>query len=167
MGKTYRCSTCLKEFSRSDSLRRHLNSGICQQEMEENDDVSEQDDDIEEDDVTDESDVDLSVEKEHGQKTEPWDTLMNQVYDSMQDTFNERVDNILQHNKDIQLRDAENAAYVNLKPEYRRSLINNYQNLLKLVSHMKLDAIHKKYYKRQKLYVKTKTSTIWNRYNMQ
>ena len=31
MGGSYQCHTCFREFSRSDSNRRHLESGICKQ----------------------------------------------------------------------------------------------------------------------------------------
>ena len=40
MGGSYQCHTCLREFSRSDRLRRHLESGICKQNEQSEDDPS-------------------------------------------------------------------------------------------------------------------------------
>ena len=37
----YQCQTCLREFARSDSLRRHLARDICKQEDEENESAEE------------------------------------------------------------------------------------------------------------------------------
>ena len=40
MGGSYQCHTCLSEFSRSDSLRRHLESSIYKQNEQSEDDPS-------------------------------------------------------------------------------------------------------------------------------
>ena len=40
MDGSYQCHTCLREFSRSNSLRRHLESGICKQNEQSEDDPS-------------------------------------------------------------------------------------------------------------------------------
>ena len=59
MGGSSECHTCLHEFSRSDSLRRHLESGICKQiEQSEDDpsDDSESQQDDEDDNSTNEED---------------------------------------------------------------------------------------------------------------
>ena len=47
MGGSYQCHICLREFSRSDSFRRHLESDICKQREDDPSDNSEsqQDDD--------------------------------------------------------------------------------------------------------------------------
>ena len=40
MGGSCQCHTCLCEFSRFDSLRRHLESGICKQNEQSEDEPS-------------------------------------------------------------------------------------------------------------------------------
>ena len=56
MGGSYQCHTCLREFSRSDSLRRHLESGICKQSEDDPSDDSESQQDVEDDNSTNEED---------------------------------------------------------------------------------------------------------------
>ena len=59
MGGSYQCHTCLREFSRSDSLRRHLESDICKQKEQSEDDPSgdsESQKDDEDDNCTNEED---------------------------------------------------------------------------------------------------------------
>ena len=47
MGR-YQCQNCLREFVRSDSLRRHLARDICKQEDAENESAEEPQDETEE-----------------------------------------------------------------------------------------------------------------------
>ena len=78
MGRSYQCHTCLREFSRSDSLRRHLESGICKQNEQSEDDPS----DDSESKQSDEDDNSTNEEDEIPQSQsefDPWNKLLNQA----------------------------------------------------------------------------------------
>ena len=94
MGGSYQCLTCLREFSRSNSLRRHLESSICKQNEQSEDDPSydSESQDDEDDNSTNEEDELLQSQSEF----DPWNKLLNQAYDSLQDTFNEKCESYLE-----------------------------------------------------------------------
>ena len=76
------------EFSRSDRLRRQLESGICKQNEQSEDDPS----DDSESQQDDEDDISTNEEDEIPQSQsefDPLDKLLKQAYDSLQDTFDE------------------------------------------------------------------------------
>ena len=62
MGGSYQYHTCLREFSRSDSLRRHLESDICKQNEQSEDDSS--------DDSESQQDVNSSNEEDEIPKSQ-------------------------------------------------------------------------------------------------
>ena len=93
MDRSYQCHTCLRPFSRSDSLRRHLESGICKQneDHEENQTPSEKSESQQDEDDSSSSEEDeLPQSQTEMTKSAPWDRLMETVYDTfIQDTFDE------------------------------------------------------------------------------
>ena len=56
MGGSYQCHTCLREFSSSESLRGHLERGICKQSEDDPSDDSESQQDDEDDNSSNEDD---------------------------------------------------------------------------------------------------------------
>ena len=89
MGGSYQCHTCFREFSRSDSLRRHLESGICKQNEQSEDSPS---DDFESQ-QDDEDDNSTNKEEELPQRSQsefdPWNKRLHQPHDSLQDIFDD------------------------------------------------------------------------------
>ena len=83
MGGSYQYHVCLREFSRSDSLRRHSESGICKQNEQSEDDPSddsESQQDNEDDNSTNEEDELPQSQSE----SSLWSKLLQQAYDSLQ-----------------------------------------------------------------------------------
>ena len=90
MGGSYQCHICLPEFSRSDSLSRHLESGICKQNEQSEDDPSDDSksqQDNEDDNPTNEEEELLQRQSE----LDPWIKLIQLSYDSLQDTFDDTL----------------------------------------------------------------------------
>ena len=96
------------KFSRSDSFRRHLESGICKQneddeqsEDEPSENSESQDD---HDDISSSEEDELQKSQSEIRKSTPCDTVIQQAYDSLQDTFDEIGETYLeQQEKDIWL----------------------------------------------------------------
>ena len=131
MGGSYRCHTCLREFSRSDSLRRHLESGICKQNEQSEDDPiddSESQQDDEEDNSTNEKDELPQSQSE----SSPRSKLLQQAYDSLQYTFNETCETYLKQNPGMEIEEAERKTFDELKSNYRRALITNYHDRVQM-----------------------------------
>ena len=131
MGGSYQCHTCLREFSRSDSLRRHLESGICKQNEQSEDDPSddsESQQDNEDDNSTNEEDEIPQSQSEF----DPWNKLLNQAYVSLQDTFDETCETYLEQNPGMEIAEAERKTFDELKSNYRQALISNYHDLVQL-----------------------------------
>ena len=132
MGGSYQCHTCLREFSRSDSLRRHLESGICKQNEQSEDDPSddsESQQDDEDDNSTNEED---GLPQSQSSETSPWSKLLQQAYGSLQDTFDETCETYLEQNPGMEIAEAERKAFDELKSNYRQALISNYHGLVKM-----------------------------------
>ena len=90
MGGSYQCHICLREFSRSDSLRRHLESGICKQNEHSEDDPS--DDSKSQQDNEDDNSTNEEEELPQRQsELDPWNKLLQLSYDSLQDTFDDTL----------------------------------------------------------------------------
>ena len=138
MGGSYQCHTCLREFSRSDSLRRHLESGICKQNEQSKDDPS----DDSESQQGDEDDNSSNEEDEilHSQSEfDLWNKLLQQAYYSLQRTFDETCE----QNPGMEIAEAERKTFDELKSDYRQALISNYHDLVQLGNILKKDPIHK------------------------
>ena len=82
MGGSYQCHSCLREFSRSDSLRRHLESAICKQNEQSEDDTSDDSESRQDDNSTNEEDELPQSQSEF----DPWNKLLQLFYDNLQDT---------------------------------------------------------------------------------
>ena len=131
MGGSYQCHTCLREFSRSDSLRRYLESGICKQNAQSKDDPSddsESQQDDEDDNSTNEEDELLQSQYE----SSPWSKLLQQAYDSLHDTFDETCETYLEQNPGMEIAEAERKTFDELKSNYRQALISNYHGLVRM-----------------------------------
>ena len=172
MGR-YQCPKCYREFSRSDSLRRHTSSGVCKEDStnmtdsEESMDSSSShdqppfvkgedvfgkydEDDLEwteeesDDDDDGDADEDSLQKKRKSLKIKIWDRLVQNVMDNMQDTFRDTVDETLGDNTDMDIKEAEEEAYEELKPQYISKVIDNYKLLVGLSSALKKDSMHHK-----------------------
>ena len=133
MGGSYQCHTCLREFSRSDSLRRHLGSGICKQneDDEQNEEAPSENSESQEDDddrfSSEEDEIPQSQSKMT--KSEPWDRIMETVYDILQDTFDDTCETYLEQNQGMEITEADQKAFDELKSNYRQALISQYHDL--------------------------------------
>ena len=103
MGGSYQYHTCLHEFSRSDSLRRHLESGICKQNEQSEDDPSDDSESQQDDNSTNEEE-ELPQSQS---KFDPWNKLLQLPYDSLQDTFDETCETYLEQNPGMEIAEAE------------------------------------------------------------
>ena len=170
----HQCQKCERQFARSDSLRRHLTSGICSEDMEsetmsENEEstMSEESDaetsrshhkeDIfgkyEDKDygIHDDSDTDYTDEDDADQhysrkksKFDPWTFFVDGAHSILQDTFNECVQHIIEKNQDMNTDKAEEVTFDKLEPRYRAEAIGQYKAFLKFSEAMKKDPLHKK-----------------------
>ena len=103
MGESYQCHTCLRKFSRSDSLRSHLESGICKQNEQSEDDPSD-DSESQQDDKDDNSTNEEDEIPQSQSEFDPWNKLLQQAYDKLQDTFDETCETYLEQNPDRNCR---------------------------------------------------------------
>ena len=170
----HQCPKCERQFARSDSLRRHLTSGICSEDMEsetmsENEESamseesdaetsrSHQKEDIfgkytdKDYGIHDDSDTDCTDEDDEDQhysrkksKFDPWTFFVNGAHSILQDTFNEGVQHIIEKNPDMNTDEAEEVTFDKLEPRYRAEAIGQYKAFLKFSKAMKKDALHKK-----------------------
>ena len=152
MGQHHR-PKCERQFARSDSLRRHLTSSICSEDMEletrsENEDSTMSDEsdagtssrhqkeDIfgkyEDKDygIHDDSDTDYTDEDDEDQhysrkksKFDPWQVFVGGAHRYLQDTFNEGVQYTIKKHLDIDTDEAEEVAFGKLEPRYRAEVI--------------------------------------------
>ena len=96
MGGSYEYHTCLREFSRSDNLRRHLENVICKQNEQSEDDPSD-DSESQQDDEDDNSSNEEDETPQSQSESSPWNTILQQSYDSLQDTFDETCETYLEN----------------------------------------------------------------------
>ena len=166
----HQCPKYGRQFARSDSLRKHLTSGICSEDME-----SETMSENEESTMSEESDAETSrktslenmkikimvfmtkvkqtimmkmmktnIILEKKSKVDPWTFFVNGVHSILQDPFNEGVKHIIEKNPDIDTEKAEEDTFHRLEPRYRAEAIGQYKAFLKLSKAMKKDPLHKK-----------------------
>ena len=112
MGGSYQCHTCLREFSRSDSFRRHLESGICKQNEQSEDDPSD-DSESQKDDEDDNSTNEEDEFPQSQSEFDPLNKLLQQAYDSLQDTFDETCETYLEQNPGMEIAEAERKTLTN------------------------------------------------------
>ena len=171
---SHQCPKCERQFARSDSLRRHLTSGICSEDMEsetmsENKDstMSEESDagtssghqkedifekyEYKDYGIHDESDTDYTDEDDEDQhysrkksKYDPWKTFVGEAHRYLQDTFNEGVQHTVEKHPDMDTHEAEEVTFDKLEPRYRAEVIGRYQRFLKVSKATKKDPLHKK-----------------------
>ena len=82
MGGSNQCYACLREFSRSDSLRRHLESGNCKQNEQSEDDPSD-DSESQQDDEDSNSSKEEDELPQSQSASSPWIKFLQQAYDSL------------------------------------------------------------------------------------
>ena len=93
-----------------------------------------------------ETDTDTDEENEIPQSkttSDPWDRIMTETYETLQENFDDTVENYLQQNLGIQIQETENNAYEELRPDYSRELIRQYEDLVKIGSILKKDLVHR------------------------
>ena len=100
--------------------------------------------DDEADDDGDDADEDSLQKKKKSLKIKIWDSLVQSAMDNMQDTFGDTVDQTLEGNTDMDIKEAEEEAYEELKPRYISKVIDNYKLLVGLSSALKKDSMHHK-----------------------
>ena len=132
----------MREFSRSDSPRRHLESGICKQNEQSEDDPSD-DSESQQDDEDDNSTNEEDEIPQSQSEFDPWNKFLNQAYVSLQDTFDETCETYLEQNPGMEIAEAERKTFDELKSNHRQALISNYHDLLQLGNTLKKDPIHK------------------------
>ena len=142
MGGSYQCHTCLREFSRSDSLRRHLESGICKQNEQSEDDPSD-DSESQQDDEDDNSTNEEDELPQSQSEFDPWNKLLKQAYDSLQDIFDETCETYLEQNPGMEIAEAERKTFDELKSNYMQALISDNHDLVQLGNILKKDPVHK------------------------
>ena len=135
MGGSYQCHTCLYEFFRSDSLRRHLESGICKQNEQSEDDPSD-DSESKQDDEDDNSTNEEDEIPQSQSEFDPWNNLLQLSFDETCETY-------LEHNPGMEIAEAERKTFDELKSNYRQALISNYHDLVQMGNILKKDPIHK------------------------
>ena len=136
MGGSYQYHTCLRQFSRSDSLRRHIESGICKRNEESEDDPSDDSESQKDDNSTNEEDEIPQSQSEF----DPWNKLLLQAYYSLQDTVDETCETYLEQNPGMEIAEAERKTFDELKSNYRQALISNYHDLVQLGNILKKDS---------------------------
>ena len=170
----HQCPKCERQFARSDSLRRHLTSGICSEDME-SETMSENEDSTMSDEsdaetskshqkedifgkytdkdygILDGSDTDYTDEDDEDQrysrkksKFDPWQVFVGGAHRYLQDTFNESVQHTVEKHPDMDTEEAEEVAFDKLEPRYRAEVIDRYQSFLRVSKAMKKDPLHKK-----------------------
>ena len=96
--------------------KRIWERGICKQ--------NEQSEDNPSDDS--ESQQDDEHEIPHSQSEfDPWNKLLKQAYDSLQDTFDETCETYLEQNPGMEIEEEESKTLDELKSNYRQALISN------------------------------------------
>ena len=98
MGGSYHCHTCLREFSRSDSLRRHLESDVCKPNEQSEDDLSDDSESQQDDEDNNSSDEEDELPRSQSESS-PWNKILQQSYDSLQDSFDETCETYLEQMK--------------------------------------------------------------------
>ena len=80
--------------------------------------------------------------KQH--KPSPWDRFIERVYDSIEERFNETVETALEEDSSMEIEEAEDKVYEDMKPIYPSALMARYQYLVHLCSNLKRDPTLKK-----------------------
>ena len=83
----------------------------------------------------------MILKKKH--KPSPWDRLVEQAYDSVQERFNETVETALEEDS-MGIEEAEDKVFEAMKPIYRSALMARYQDLVYLCLNSKRVPTHKK-----------------------
>ena len=121
----------MRQFSRSDSLRRHLESDICKQneesENDPGDDSESQQDDEDDNSANEENEIPQSQSE-----FDLWNKHLQQAYYSLQDTYDETCEIYLEQNPGMESAEAERKTFDELKSNYRQALISNYHDLVQL-----------------------------------
>ena len=136
MGGSYQCHTCLREFSRSDSIRKHLKSGICKRNEHSEDDHSD-DSESQQDDEDGSSTNEEDELPQRQSEFDPWNKLLQLSYGSLQGTFDETCETCLEQNPGMEIKKAERKTFDELKSSYRQALISNYHDLVQMENILK------------------------------
>ena len=148
----YQCPNCLHHYARSDTLRTHLNNAICKQnedmESDERESSSAQEEE-ETDSTAEKTDTDEQNAIAQSSTSDPWPQLLSQTYDKLQENFDGTAESYLQQNPEMELQQAEEKAFSDLRSDNRRQLIKEYEDLMKLLTVLKRIQYTDKFLQRQ------------------
>ena len=120
-------------------------------ESEENESPSAQEEEDETDSMEEEANTDQENAIAQSSTSDPWSQLLSQTYDELQEHFDDSLESYLQQNPEMELQQAEEKAFSDLRSDYRRQLIKEYEDLMKLVTVFKRSQYTDKFLKRQKI----------------
>ena len=66
--------------------------------------------------------------------SDPWPQLLSQTNDELHENFDDNVENYLQQNPEMEIQQAEEKVFIDIRPDYRRQLIKEYEDLMKLIT---------------------------------
>ena len=112
-------------------------------ESDESESPSAQEEEDETDSMEEEADTDEENAIAQPSTSDPWLQLLSQTYYELQENFDDTVENYLQQNPEMELQQAKEKSFSDLRSDYRRQLIKVYEGLMKLVAVLKTDPIHR------------------------
>ena len=92
--------------------------------------------------VLEDSDETESDDEEAVAKFDPWDSLIQKTFEQCQDEFEERVNNLTQK-RHMDQEEAQNKAFKELQPLYRKALMTLFTSRLTWFNAMQTDPIYK------------------------
>ena len=105
-------------------------------------DEEDEDEEEEDEDEEDEEEEDIHRKKKR-HKIRAWDVLVNIKAENLQDTFNETEEAVAEH-QNMDIREAEEMAYEELKPHYLSELISRFKYLVGMTAAFKKDPVHQR-----------------------
>ena len=126
----------MREFSTSDSPISHLQRCISKQNEEdgqsseapiENSELQQDDDDS-----SSSEEDELPQRQTKTTKSEPWDRIMETVFDTLENIFGESSETYLKQNPRMEIADAGKKAVDELKSNYRQALISQHHDLVQM-----------------------------------
>ena len=111
---------------------------------------SAQEEEDETDSTKEEADTDEENAIAQSSTSDPWSQLLSQTFDELQENFDDTVESYLQQNPEMELQQAEEKAFSDLRSDYRRQLIQEYEDLMNLVTVLIKDPVHRQVFETSK-----------------
>ena len=93
-------------------------------ESDESESPSSQEEENETDSMEEEADTEEENATAQSSASDLWPQLVSQIYDELQENFDDTVESYLRQNPEMELHQAEEKAFSDLRSDYRRQLIN-------------------------------------------